>query len=43
MAEEDKKYLKVLPPLNLLTDSNKKELMSKLKILDFSPEKNIAA
>ena len=43
MSEEDEKYKRVLPPLRLLADSQKKELMSKLKDLDFFPEKNMAA
>jgi hypothetical protein len=43
MSEEDEKYKRVLPPLRLLTDSQKKELMSKLKDLNFFPEKNMAA
>ena len=43
MSFEDEKYKRVLPPLSLLTDKEKRELMSKLKELDFFPEKNIAA
>ena len=43
MSEENSKYKKVLPPLNLLSEKEKKEFMSKLKELEFSPEKNIAA
>ena len=43
MSEENDKYKRVLPPLNLLSESQKKELMSKLKDLEFFPEKNIAA
>ena len=43
MSEEDEKYKKILPPLNLLTQKEKKEFMSKLKVLEFFPEKNMAA
>ena len=43
MSEENSQYTKVLPPLNLLSKQDKKEFMSKLKVLDFFPEKNIAA
>ena len=43
MSEENDKYKRVLPPLNLLSESQKKELMSKLKDLEFFPEKNMAA
>ncbi len=43
MSEENKKYQKVLPPLKLLSKKEQKELISKLKKLDFFPEKNIAA
>jgi len=43
MSIENEKYKRILPPLNLLSDIKKKELMSKLKELEFSPEKNIAA
>ena len=43
MSEENMQYKKVLPPLNLLSDKEKKEFMSKLKELEFFPEKNIAA
>jgi len=43
MASEDDKYKKVLPPLSLLTEKKQKELMSKLKDLDFFPEKIKAA
>jgi len=32
-----------LPPLSLLSETQQKEMMSKLKGLDFFPEKNIAA
>ena len=43
MSKENKKYKIVLPPLNLLSEIQGKELMSKLKKLEFFPEKNIAA
>jgi len=43
MSSENEKYKRILPPLNLLSDSQKKEMMSKLKELEFFPEKNIAA
>jgi len=43
MSVENEKYNKLLPPLSLLSEEKKKELMSKLKELDFFPEKNIAA
>jgi len=43
MKIENDKYKTVLPPLNLLSKPEEKELMSKLKKLDFFPEKNIAA
>ena len=43
MTFENEKYKRILPPLNLLSDTQKKELMLKLKKLEFSPEKNMAA
>tara|TARA_Y100000590_G_scaffold455297_1_gene603670 strand:- start:2157 stop:3041 length:885 start_codon:yes stop_codon:yes gene_type:complete len=43
MSFENEKYKRILPPLDLLSDSQKKEMMSKLKELEFFPEKNIAA
>ena len=43
MSIENKKYKRVLPPLGLLSDNEEKELISKLKKLEFFPEKNIAA
>ena len=43
MSEENEKYKYILPPLALLSDKERKELMFKLKELEFSPEKNIAA
>jgi len=43
MSIENKKYKRILPPLNLLSDTQEKELVSQLKKLEFFPEKNIAA
>ena len=43
ISEEDEKYKIILPPLNLLSEKEKKEFMSKLKDLEFFPEKNMAA
>ena len=43
MAIENEKYKRLLPPLSLLSDIQQKELVFKLKKLDFVPEKNIAA
>ena len=43
MSVENEKYNRVLPPLNLLSPTQKKELLSRLKELEFFPEKNIAA
>ena len=43
MSFENEKYKTVLPPLTLLTTLQQKELMTKLKKLEFFPEKNIAA
>ena len=43
MSFGNEKYKRVLPPLSLLSNIQQKELMSKLKKLDFFPEKNIAA
>ena len=40
---ENEKYKRILPPLSLLSESQQKEMMSKLKELEFFPEKNIAA
>ena len=39
MSIEDKKYKNILPPLNLLSEVQKRELMLKLKELDFFPKK----
>ena len=43
MSIENEKFKKVLPPLSLLSEPQQKEMMSKLKELEFFPEKNIAA
>ena len=43
MSSENEKYKKILPPLSLLSEKQQKELMSKLKKLEFFPEKDIAA
>ena len=43
MSFEDNKYKNILPPLSLLNEVQKKELMSKLKDLNFVPEKKEAA
>ena len=43
MSVEDKKFEKILPPLSLLSNAQQKELMLKLKELEFFPEKSIAA
>ena len=43
MSFENEKYKRVLPPLSLLSETQQKEMMSKLKELEFFPEKNIAA
>ncbi len=43
MSVKNEKYKRVLPPLSLLSEFQQRELMSKLKDLEFFPEKNIAA
>ena len=43
MSSENEKYKIILPPLTLLSETQQKEMMSKLKDLEFFPEKNIAA
>jgi len=43
MSFENDKYKRILPPLSLLSEKQKKEMMSKLEELAFSPEKGIAA
>jgi 4-hydroxy-tetrahydrodipicolinate synthase len=43
LSVENKNYSNVLPPLTLLDLNTKKELLSKLRELDFIPSKNIAA
>jgi len=40
---ENKAYENLLPPLELLSDSQKEEMLKKLKNLNFLPNKNIAA
>ena len=43
MSFESDRYKRVLPPLSLLSEKQEKEMMSKLKELEFFPENNIAA
>tara|TARA_B100000287_G_scaffold246600_1_gene231808 strand:- start:342 stop:1226 length:885 start_codon:yes stop_codon:yes gene_type:complete len=43
MSSEDEKYSIVLPPLSLLSKEEEKQMLYKLKKLDFFPEKSIAA
>ncbi len=43
LSIENEKYKRLLPPLSLLSRAEQKEMMSKLKELEFFPEKNIAA
>ena len=43
MSVQNKKFKRILPPLSLLSSVQQKELMLKLKELEFFPEKNIAA
>ena len=43
LSVKNKKYDKILPPLRLLSDNQLKELLFKLKELDFIPKNNIAA
>ena len=43
MSQENEKYKIILPPLNLLSEAQGKELIYKLKQLEFCSEKNIAA
>ena len=43
MSFENENYKTILPPLSLLSETQQKELMSKLKKLEFFPEKDIAA
>ena len=42
-STENEKFKKVLPPLRLLTKIQYNELMDKLKVLEFSPDRNKAA
>jgi 4-hydroxy-tetrahydrodipicolinate synthase len=43
MSFENEKYKNILPPLSLLSETDQKEMMSKLKELEFIPKKNMAA
>ena len=43
MSVEDKKYKNILPPLSLLNEVQERELMLKLREIDFFPEKIKAA
>ena len=43
LLEEDKRYKNILPPLILLDDKSKNELLNRLKELNFIHSKNIAA
>ena len=43
MSVNDDKFNNLLPPLILLSSEEKKELISKLEILDFMPNKDKAA
>ena len=40
---KDENYKNILPPLTLLTEEKKKELIEKLNKLKFTSEKNLAA
>tara|TARA_Y100000817_G_C16665312_1_gene459030 strand:- start:181 stop:759 length:579 start_codon:yes stop_codon:yes gene_type:complete len=42
-SEENKAFANLLPPLELLSEDKKKEMLKKLKDLNFLPNKNIAA
>ena len=43
MSDVDENYKNLLPPLTLLSVEKRKELLSKLRDLNFLPKKNIAA
>ena len=43
LSLSDKRYNNLLPPLTTLDKEKQKELLDKLKKLDFLPEKNKAA
>ncbi len=43
MSVEDESYKNILPPLNLLSEEKKKELLSNLQKLEFLPNKGMAA
>jgi len=40
---ENEIYENILPPLEMLSEEKKKEMLKKLKDLNFLPSKNIAA
>jgi 4-hydroxy-tetrahydrodipicolinate synthase len=42
LSVENNSYLNILPPLTLLDEVSKKELLKKLKDIDFISSKNIA-
>ena len=42
MSLENEKYKRVLPPLSLLSEKQQKEMMSKLKELEFFSERKAA-
>ena len=42
-AQENSLYKNILPPLSLLNDEEKKELMDKLKNLNFTIKSSLAA
>jgi len=43
MSEENEKYSRVLPPLEMLSENQKTKMISELKKLEFFPEKSKAA
>ena len=43
LSTKDKKFENILPPLVLLSQEKKKELIDKLNKLGFTSEKNLAA
>ena len=43
LSVDEERYQNILPPLDLLDTKSKKELLNKLKQLDFIPSKNITA
>ena len=42
MSHKNEKYKRILPPLSLLSNIQEKEMMFKLREIEFYPEKNIA-